>query len=147
MLRSPMLSSTSSSAPRSPLLPSPLLRKSPHQYHSMGLRLPLFSYSYALFCTAKNLNSFRFISFRTLATKHPGWGIPCFSARFVHDACPDLIGALKSTRALTLRDPSSPPPRSPIDTSPRRVSYLSSLRSSFNFKLSTFDHFSPIPFR
>ena len=35
-----------------------------------------FSHYYALFCTAQNPNSFRFIFFRTLCTKHPGWGIP-----------------------------------------------------------------------
>jgi hypothetical protein len=34
----------------------------------------LFSHYYALFCTAQNPNSFRFIFFRTLCTKHPGWG-------------------------------------------------------------------------
>jgi hypothetical protein len=32
-----------------------------------------FSYYYALFCAAQNPNSFRFIFFRTLCTKHPGW--------------------------------------------------------------------------
>jgi hypothetical protein len=57
-----------------------LFPQSPHQYHSMGLTFPLFSYSYALFCTAKNPNPFRFISFRTLCTKHPGWDTPCVSA-------------------------------------------------------------------
>jgi hypothetical protein len=35
-----------------------------------------FSHYYGLFCTAQNPNSFRFIFFRTLCTKHPGWGIP-----------------------------------------------------------------------
>jgi hypothetical protein len=70
-------------------------RKSAHQYHFMRLTLPLFSYSYALFCAAQNPNSFRFIFFRTLCAKHPGWGIPIFS---VHSA-------LKSTRATSLADP------------------------------------------
>src|SRR5580658_3747920 len=50
-------------------------RKSAHQRHSMRLTLPLFSYSYALFCTAQNHNSFRFMFFRTLSQKHPGWGL------------------------------------------------------------------------
>jgi hypothetical protein len=106
MLPFSMLSSTSTSAPRSPVVPSPPLYKSPHQCHSMGVTSRLFSYSYALFCTAKNPNSFRFISFRTLCTKHRGWGIPSFSAHSVHGACPDLIGASKSTRAFAPPDPS-----------------------------------------
>jgi hypothetical protein len=69
--------------------------KSAHQSHFMRVTLPLFSYSYALFCTAQNHNSFHFICFRTLCAKHPGWGIPIFS---VHSA-------LKSTRATSLADP------------------------------------------
>jgi hypothetical protein len=48
--------------------------ESPHQYHSIGLTFPLFSYSYALFCTMQYSNSFSFNSFRTLCPKHPGWG-------------------------------------------------------------------------
>jgi hypothetical protein len=110
MLPCPMLSSTSPSTPRSPLVPSPPLRKSPHQYHSMGFTLPLFSYSYALFCTAKNPNSFRFISFRALCTNHPGWGIPCFFSASAHAARPDRIGALRSTRASAQPDPSAARP-------------------------------------
>jgi len=35
---------------------------------------PLFSYSYALFCTHQNHNSFVFKRFRTLCAKHPGVG-------------------------------------------------------------------------
>jgi hypothetical protein len=58
--------------------------RSSHQYHSMGLTAPLFSYSYALFCTAQNAISNHFCSFRTLRGKHPGWGrgrpSPLFSA-------------------------------------------------------------------
>jgi hypothetical protein len=49
---------------------------SPYQYQSTQITPPLFSYSYALFCTIKNAISNRFISFRTLCTKHPGWGTP-----------------------------------------------------------------------
>jgi hypothetical protein len=48
--------------------------KSPHRFHSMGFIFPLFSYSYALFCTMQSSNSFSLNSFRTLCTKHPGWG-------------------------------------------------------------------------
>jgi hypothetical protein len=93
-----MLFSTSTSAPHSPVVPSPALRKSPHQYHSMGVAFPLFSYSYALFCTAKNPNSFRFMFFRTLCTKHPGWGIPCFFT--------SVRSALKSIPICAPPDPS-----------------------------------------
>jgi hypothetical protein len=50
------------------------LCKSPHQYHSMGLTFPLFSYSYALFCTMQSNNSFSLNSFRTLCPKHRGRG-------------------------------------------------------------------------
>jgi len=50
------------------------LFRSPHQYHSMELTLPLFSYSYALFCTAQNAIFNHFKLFRTLWTKHPGGG-------------------------------------------------------------------------
>ena len=46
--------------------------KSPHQYHSMRLTLPLFSYSYTLFCTARSAISNRFITFHTLCRKHRG---------------------------------------------------------------------------
>jgi hypothetical protein len=49
-------------------------RKSRHQYHSAPLSRPLFSYSYALFCTAQNTNSRILNHLRTLCTKHPGWG-------------------------------------------------------------------------
>jgi hypothetical protein len=51
---------------------------SPYQYHSMNLTPSLFSYSYALFCTVKNAISNCFMLFRTLCTKHPGWGLPSF---------------------------------------------------------------------
>jgi hypothetical protein len=37
-----------------------------------------FSDCYALFCTAQSPNSFRFILFRTLCAKHPGWVYPIF---------------------------------------------------------------------
>jgi hypothetical protein len=55
-------------------------RKSPHQYHSAPLSRPLFSYSYALFCTGKNTNSRIPNHLRTLCAKHPGWGGPAFSS-------------------------------------------------------------------
>src|SRR5689334_9369261 len=46
----------------------------PHQRHCASLSRPLFSYSYALFCTEQNAISHLFIPLRTLCTKHPGWG-------------------------------------------------------------------------
>src|SRR5208282_3880854 len=39
-----------------------------------ALRLPLFSYSYALFCTVQSVNSFPLNRFHTLCPKHPGGG-------------------------------------------------------------------------
>jgi hypothetical protein len=42
-----------------------------------GVLNPFLRYSYKLFCHSKKVISFRFIIFRTLCAKHPGWGIPC----------------------------------------------------------------------
>src|SRR6266404_1766814 len=50
------------------------LTKSTHLYHSTAFTHPLFSYSYALFCTHQKLNSFLFNQFRTLWPKQGGWG-------------------------------------------------------------------------
>ena len=50
------------------------LCRSTHQYHSIGLTLPLFSYSYALCCTPRSGNSFPLNHFRTLSAKHRGAG-------------------------------------------------------------------------
>src|SRR5580704_67487 len=59
------------------------LWKSPHQYHSMRLTHPLFSYSYALFCTGEKLILNLFSTFRTLCAKHPGGIWPqCHSCLF-----------------------------------------------------------------
>src|SRR5690242_16245885 len=44
----------------------------PHPCHSASLSRPLFSYSYALFCTKQNAISHLFIPLRTLCTNHPG---------------------------------------------------------------------------
>ncbi len=52
------------------------IRKCPHQYHSKCFSFPLFSYSYALFCTEQNANSRILNHLRTLCTKHPGWRMP-----------------------------------------------------------------------
>ena len=52
--------------------------RSAHQYHSITLSRPLFSYSYAPFCTAQSDKSYLFMGFRTLCTKHPGWGAATF---------------------------------------------------------------------
>jgi hypothetical protein len=58
-----------------------LFCNSPHQYHSTRLTLPLFSYSYALFCTGQNAISNPFCALRTLCGKHPGWRTPPFFLR------------------------------------------------------------------
>src|SRR5690348_10190969 len=52
------------------------LTHSPHQYHCKDFSLPLFSYSYALFCTVRSQIHCIFNALRTLCAKHPGWGMP-----------------------------------------------------------------------
>jgi hypothetical protein len=69
-----------------------------HSTFSLRQSTSFFSHYYALFCTPQDPNSFPFMLFRTLCTKHPGWGIPCLSATSVHSA-------LKSTRASAPPDP------------------------------------------
>ncbi len=54
---------------------------------------PLFSYSSALFCIIKNTISIPFNLFRTLCTKHPGWGASCSS--LVRRDRPTLIHLLE----------------------------------------------------
>jgi hypothetical protein len=58
-----------------------LSRHSSHQYHSKDFTLPLFSYSYALFCDTQNAISIAFFIFHTLCTKHPGGGSPAVPPR------------------------------------------------------------------
>src|SRR5271169_3746904 len=53
-----------------------LSRHSSHQYHSKRFTLPLFSYSYPLFCILENSIFNPHNAFRTLCAKHPGWGTP-----------------------------------------------------------------------
>ncbi len=72
------------------------LCKSTHQYHSMGLTRPLFSYSYALFCTAQSVNSFPLNHFRTLSTKHRG------GCRFPYSSVPKVLNRRLSTRNFLL---------------------------------------------
>src|SRR5690242_6134970 len=62
------------STPRRPLRTCP--RQRPHQCHSASFRRPLFSYSYALYCTKQNAISHLFNFLRTLCTNHPGVGAP-----------------------------------------------------------------------
>jgi hypothetical protein len=87
-LRLPALSALDfkHSNPRTFLLINRSFRTSPHQYHSMVLTLPLFSYSYALFCSEENAIFILFSIFRTLWQKHPGWGY-IFKPR----VCPVLL--------------------------------------------------------
>src|SRR5690349_13966762 len=58
----------------------------PHQRHSASIIRPLFSYSYALFCTKQNAISHLFIPLRTLCTKHGGWGYPLPSSIAAHSS-------------------------------------------------------------
>jgi len=51
--------------------------------------------------------------FATLTKNTGGWGVPSFSANSVPGACPDLVGALKSTRALPSTDPFDAPHHPP----------------------------------
>ena len=59
-------------APVSPLFAT--LTSSVHLYHSKTFSRPLFSYSYALFCTNQKSNSLVFKRFRTLCAKQGGGG-------------------------------------------------------------------------
>src|SRR5579859_4113675 len=70
-------------------------RKCPHQYHSKCFSFPLFSYSYALFCTAQNAIFNLFISLRTLCTNHPGWG-----ALHSHPLPPNILSSLSASHFL-----------------------------------------------
>jgi hypothetical protein len=69
-----------------------------HSTFNFRLSTSFSSYSYALFCTAQNRNPFYFKYFRTLCAKHPGWGVPSFSANSVP-------AALKPTRGSAPADP------------------------------------------
>jgi hypothetical protein len=71
-------------------------RKSPHQYHSMPLSRPLFSYSYALFCHAQNTNSRILNHLRTLCAKHAGWGMPPSSENSLRVASRSKRGELSA---------------------------------------------------
>jgi hypothetical protein len=66
------LPSVQQNAPVSPLFAT--LTDSAHLHHSTQLSRPLFSYSCALFCTDKKVNSLVFRHYRTLWQKHGGWG-------------------------------------------------------------------------
>jgi hypothetical protein len=64
--------------PRKPFVSSLFhaLSKSAHLHDSTTFSVPVFSYTYALFCTQQKLNSFIFTRFRALCAKHRGWGYP-----------------------------------------------------------------------
>jgi hypothetical protein len=66
------LPSVQQNAPVSPLFAT--LTKSAHLHHSTQLSCPLFSYSCALFCTDRKVNSPVFRHYRTLWQKHGGVG-------------------------------------------------------------------------
>jgi len=66
-----------SNAVRDCPLPSPFFltpASSSQQLHSKQFTRPLFSYSYALICTASSRIPILFNRFRTLCANHPGWG-------------------------------------------------------------------------
>jgi len=68
------LLSSQQSASATPFFPA--LTKSVQLLHSIPFTRPLFSCSYALFCTHQKLNPFLFMPLRTPCQKHRGWGIP-----------------------------------------------------------------------
>jgi hypothetical protein len=59
---------------------------------STGLTLPLFSYSYALFCTAPPVKPVSINHFRTLYTKHAGWGATSLDQARISDKLRGLPG-------------------------------------------------------
>jgi hypothetical protein len=98
---------------RRPTLPRPswISRRNrsawdPHSTLNFRPSTSFFSYSSALFCPSQNRNPFCFKYFHTLCAKHPGWGMPYFSANSVP-------AALKSTRASAPADPFDALHRSP----------------------------------
>src|SRR5271167_1711915 len=56
-----------------------ILTSCSHPYHSKQFSRPLFSYSYALFCTVSSRIPLLFNMFRTLCPKRRGWGYPSLS--------------------------------------------------------------------
>src|SRR5580658_1870377 len=63
-----------------PSLPLPAFLHSVYSLFTTPYSLSsIFSHDYPLFCAAQNLNSFRFIDFRTLCTKHRGWVYSTFA--------------------------------------------------------------------
>ena len=63
------------SFPRTPFFA--ILTKSVHPYHSMPVSPPLFSTTYALFCTTQNHISLFFSDFPALCPKHRGGRTSC----------------------------------------------------------------------
>ena len=90
------------STPRRPLRTCP--RQRPHQCHSASISRPLFSYSYALFCTKQNAISHLFIPLRTLCTKHPGWGYPINQTALLSPHALAALGTFSTFVRLRLRE-------------------------------------------
>jgi hypothetical protein len=116
-----------------------------------------FSHCCALFCTANNPNSFRFIFFHTLCTKHPGWvsvaqaSACALSSPRPKSTCgsapPDLSGirhhpfvnpACPEERSEGRREPRSESRRAPIPL--RTCTYAKHIRNSFRKNTSKTQH-------
>jgi hypothetical protein len=80
------------------------VRTCPHQCHSASIIRPLFSYSYALFCTKQNAISHLFIPLRTLCTKHPGWGNPINQTALLAPHAQAALGTFSTFVRLRLRE-------------------------------------------
>src|SRR5690348_15147006 len=76
----------------------------PHQRHSASIIRPLFSYSYALFCTKQNAISHLFIPLRTLCRKHPGWGYPINQTALLAPHAQAALGTFSTFVRLRLRE-------------------------------------------
>ena len=76
-------------APVSPLLAT--LTRRAELCHSTAFSCPLFSYSYALFCTPQKINSFLFNRLRTLWSKQGGAGVGCISSHDGSSQCRALL--------------------------------------------------------
>ena len=80
------------------------VRTCPHQCHSASISRPLFSCSYALFCRMQIAISGLFNAFRTLCTKHPGWGYPINQTALLVPHALAALGTFSTFVRLRLRE-------------------------------------------
>jgi hypothetical protein len=116
--------------------------KSPHRFHSMGFIFPLFSYSYALFCTMQSSNSFSLNRFRTLCAKHPGWGPGRASATSLSLRPAQQRPQLFSAHAFTSRSSGYPGWGSHFSTQQRPSSESASLSLLLHYLRTSFPRLS-----